>query len=1100
MKKRILLILATMLCFVFAYAGNGNIVLNGNENNVEVLGKSINSIHLRLTLHDINTFQVKTDHGVFTQLQIDNYVRNTEEGSPLLPMFKRLVELPSDAEISINIVGYTEEIIDLNNLGITNKLFPVQPSLNKSIDPADAPFIYNTADYAIDDFNKRPIAEVQHLGKMRGTEIGRLTVAPLRYNPVQNILKVYNNIEIEITFNGDVQKTNMEKERFYSPAFEPMLSRLLNYTPGFTKDPITQYPVKFVIISDRMFESSLTNFINWKTKKGFNVVTAYTDDIGTTTSAIKDYLQGLYNAGTAGDPAPTYVLFVGDVAQIPAFSGTSGQHITDLYYCTYDGTGDIFPEMYYGRFSANNVGQLGPQIDKTLQYEKYLLPSTDFLNEVILVSGVDASFAPTQGNGQINYGTDNYFNLTHGITSHTYLYGSGSPITSNQAGAIDDILAKFNSGVSFVNYTAHCWELGWADPSFEVAEVATLTNSDKYPLSIGNCCLSNKFDENECFGEALLRADKKGALGHIGGSNSTYWDEDFWWGVGSMASGSISANPTYAGSGLGAYDCLFHENGEAEADWYISNGQIIQSGNLAVSEAGGSETYYWEIYHLMGDPSLMTYITVPDPLTVNYINPATVGTTQLTVNTEQYAYVAISMDNVLLDAKYSGTGTSVTLEFPALVNPGAADIVVTKQFRQPYIGTLDIVTGNSNNDAQLASIIVPLANHSVMAADVIPKVVIRNLGLSDLTSVEVGYQIDGGSISSVSWSGLLAQYATDTVLFPQITLPTGTHTFTAFTSWPNGVEDEFHAGDTLSKTFNVTAGDASLKEILGLEAVYCDVPDFIPTFTLINKGTVNLQSADVCYKIDNGTPVIVNWTGSLAPNAETTITFPSVQLPAGNHTLFAYTNNPNGGADENTGNDSKSSDFLVYENAQVIAVSITPDDYGSETTWDITDNSTGNILYSGGPFQNWNTTNVTESFCMGDGCYTFTIHDSYGDGQAGWQNDGTYEVSNTTSSEIYGSGGGNFGTSATVQFCITITGTDKIEEAIVSVFPNPTKDFITVYNANNGDEIKIMDILGNVVGIYTASGNVSTINLSQYSDGIYYISVGNTIFKTLLTK
>ena len=35
------------------------------------------------------------------------------------------------------------------------------------------------------------------------------------------------------------------------------------------------------------------------------------------------------------------------------------------------------------------------------------------MDEVVLVAGVDASMAPTYGNGQINYGTDYYFNIAH---------------------------------------------------------------------------------------------------------------------------------------------------------------------------------------------------------------------------------------------------------------------------------------------------------------------------------------------------------------------------------------------------------------------------------------------------------------------------------------------------------------------------------------------------------------------------------------------------------------------------------------------------------------------------------------------------------------
>ena len=54
-----------------------------------------------------------------------------------------------------------------------------------------------------------------------------------------------------------------------------------------------------------------------------------------------------------------------------------------------------------------------------------------------------------------------------------------------------------------------------------------------------------------------------------------------------------------------------------QSDWFFTSGQMIHSGNLAVTQGfGGSEQYYWEIYHLMGDPSLMPYLGVPTTLNV----------------------------------------------------------------------------------------------------------------------------------------------------------------------------------------------------------------------------------------------------------------------------------------------------------------------------------------------------------------------------------------------------------------------------------------------------------------------------------------------------
>ena len=118
---------------------------------------------------------------------------------------------------------------------------------------------------------------------------------------------------------------------------------------------------------------------------------------------------------------------MGDIAQIPAFN-LSGY--SDLPYC--DVTGDDIPEMYYGRFSANNPAELQPQIDKTLEYEKHLMPDPSYLDESVLIAGVDGTFGPTHCNGHINYGTRHYFNAAHGILCHAYLYPeSGSSSTSS---------------------------------------------------------------------------------------------------------------------------------------------------------------------------------------------------------------------------------------------------------------------------------------------------------------------------------------------------------------------------------------------------------------------------------------------------------------------------------------------------------------------------------------------------------------------------------------------------------------------------------------------------------------------------------------------
>ncbi|MCD4681193.1 MAG: T9SS type A sorting domain-containing protein [Bacteroidales bacterium] len=688
---RKLIISTLLICLLSANivnSNNGNrIPLKQDRTSLSVKIDSPSLIRIHNSLAELNLKEIKTKAGIFTSLVIEGYTNNHKAGYPELPVLCKIIEVPHGAEIKINIISYDTEIISLTSLGINAKIIPSQPPVSKSLDPDEIEFVYNEAAYAVDKFISPVPASVEIIGKMRGRQLASLTISPFKYNPVTNVLEVLNNIELEIIFeSADFAATRNQKEKYYSPAFEMEFSKMINYQAPDSKDSLSKYPIKYVIVADPMFQTVLQPFVEWKTKKGFTVIEAYTNNpgVGNTTTSIKTYLEGLYNAGTTSDPAPTYILFAGDVAQVPSFQ--AGGHVSDLYYCEYDGGGDYFPEVYYGRFSANNPEELEPQINKTLEYEQYLMPDVSFLDEVVMISGVDAGYAPIHGNGQINYGTDNYFNPAHGLLSHTYLYpASGS--SSSQ------IIQNVSDGVAYANYTAHGSSNGWADPSFNKSDIGGLQNAHKYPLMVGNCCVTNTFDNPECFGEALLRAIDKGAIGYIGASANTYWDEDYYWGVGA---GPIILNPTYAQTGMGAYDGTFHDNGEPMSQWYPTQGQMMFAGNLAVT-AGSPSTaqYYWEIYHLMGDPSVMIYFSTPAPLLANHYASVPIGMNSLTVTTEPEAYVAISFNGVLLDAQIADATGVVNLVFSPLANVGTADVVATKQNREPYIGIVNVIPGNT---------------------------------------------------------------------------------------------------------------------------------------------------------------------------------------------------------------------------------------------------------------------------------------------------------------------------------------------------------------------------------------------------------------------
>ncbi len=721
-----------ILAFIAYNAFAGTIELRpGAENQLRLTENTWHTLRFTHSTGSIRTLDITAEGQAYTRLLMAGYSRTDQAGSPEMPVRRELVEVPLGAEVRIEIIKARYRDLDLAALGYPNPVFPAQPPASKELD--DHPFIINPSAYALDAFAPESIVSFEILGTLRSYRIGRLDIFPVHYNPVTHTLRVFEEIEAVVHFDHpDLQATFDLKDQFENHYFRSIGRSLINYMPQAGRDTITAYPISYLIVSDPMFQAQLQPFIQWKTKQGYSVTVGYTNDpqVGTTTATIKSFIQNKYNNPGPGAQPPSFVLLVGDIQQIPAWNGTAGSHVTDLYYFEY--TNDKFPEMYYGRFSAQNPAQLQPQIDKTLQYEQYTMPDPTYLNEVVMVAGMDASFGSDWANGQVNYGTINYFNASNGIISHTYLY----PESGSHAA---DIIQDISNGVTYGNYTAHCSPSGWGDPSFTTGDIPSLQNQDQYGLLVGNCCLSSKYDENECFAEALLRAENKGAVAYIGASNNTYWDEDYYWGVGV---GQISGNPPpYEETTLGMYDRAFHTHGEPWADWYTTADQHVYAGNMAVTlGVPGSMTYYWETYCVMGDPSLMVYFSEPPAMSVEYLPLMPLSSASFTVEAEPYAYVGISVNGVLKGAALADATGVAEVPLVPITAPGTADIVVTGQNRQPHFGT--VIVANPEGPYILLSDyqaheLTGYVNNKLECGEVVTiDLDLRNYGLSDGIGVE----------------------------------------------------------------------------------------------------------------------------------------------------------------------------------------------------------------------------------------------------------------------------------------------------------------------------------------------------------------------------
>ncbi len=650
--------------------------------------------HMQVTFNvgDINVGKTVIDGQTFSTLAIDGYQQPLANyGFPALPTFSRLIEVPMGAEFEVTVSDAVYDTLE----PLDYRLVPVQLPRRKSDTTAQKLYISNEV-YSWNAFVGQREAMVEAVGVARDRRLARLQFSPVSYNPVSGRYIVCRHATVTINYRGGDEQASKELfERYYSPAFNSGADAINSLYP---KSVRTTAPVRYLIVANSMFRGQMDDFVQWKRRKGFLTDIVYTDDpgVGTTTTSIQSYIQSQYTGAAIDNPAPTYVLLVGDVAQLPAFTGTTASdHVTDLYYMTWT-TGDNIPDCHYGRFSAQNASELSPQVLKTLMYEQYTFADPTFLDRAVMVAGVDGGtsgdYGYTYGDPAMDYAVTNYVNGNHGWSQVMYFKNNTSitpavttNVTVGSSSNSNSALVRtyYNQGAGFINYTAHGGPDGWGTPNFGNSHVNQMTNNQKFGLMIGNCCLTNKFEVSTCFGEALLRkGNYAGAVGYIGGSNSTYWGEDFYWAVGIRSSIGPSMSMAYDASNLGVYDRVFHTHNEAYSQWAITQGAIMMQGNMAVqSSTSGRKLYYWEIYHLMGDPAVMPYMTQADTMALAVSPIVNYGTTSLSVTAVPYAYVALTdtVTNALIAAAYATSAGVATLTLPASLSVGTYLLAASAQ-------------------------------------------------------------------------------------------------------------------------------------------------------------------------------------------------------------------------------------------------------------------------------------------------------------------------------------------------------------------------------------------------------------------------------------
>ncbi|MBP5516820.1 MAG: T9SS type A sorting domain-containing protein [Bacteroidales bacterium] len=884
MKK--LVIFAAVICMS----------LNLFAQSYQVKQSDYSQVRISFMTPELRVADIKLFDNQYSNITMDNFTSQSSVGMPALPTMSKIIEVVLGDELYYTVESIQMDTLDGATIGLVRAIVPAQASRSKS-DTTQPTLAMNQEAYTSNVFLGAPTIELNPIGIARDKNLAVVSFNPVSWNPVTNQLIVVREITVSVKQrNPDEAATRLMQQRYASPAFNSGVE-VIN-TLG-NKDNHTNAPLRYTIVAHSSFRGKLDEFIVWKKRKGFMVDIVYTDDanVGSTTSSIQSYLQGLYDNASVSSPAPTYVLFVGDIDQIPAFSLSSydGPHSSDLSYCCWTGN-DYLPDCYYGRFSAQNLSELQPQISKTLMYEQYTFPDDSYLSTAALIAGVDrgqsSDNAYKYGDPAMDYAAKTYVTAANGFSTIVYYKNNtsfaptGVTVTgsSNTTEAATALRNLYNSGCGFVNYTAHGSETSWGTPSFTTNNVAQMTNNNKPIVMIGNCCLTNSYQISACLGEALLRkGNNAGAVAYIGGSNSTYWTEDFYWSVGLRSVINNTCNPDYDANNLGMYDRLFHSHGESYSNWYTTMGSMIYAGNMAVQSSSSNDLmkeYYWQIYHLMGDPSLMPYYHGQGSImTANVPAVLSVGSNSMNITAVPYAYIGFTDANHnLVAATFANANGMATLDFSPIMAINTHEVVITAQGYRPYIQNVNIIAngpyvssydftpnGSINADGDI-SFNITLTNNGVNEAENVSiefqsvdgDILFDTVGMIYLnTSIAAGSSLNLNNICTGHVFGNVADQAVSSVR--------------VIVRWDNGDE---RMSSTLYN-FNVNADRMKLQShtfnnnIASQGSATLTVTNSNNGHAALHSGTVTLTSLDPALTVQNPTVQISN----INPGSSATTTF-----------------------------------------------------------------------------------------------------------------------------------------------------------------------------------------------------------------------------------
>lgn len=623
--------------------------------------KNEDKITLQYEIKHYTTNEITINNNKFYEINIEDESNFIISGKPDLPNICRSIIIPDTAKMEVRVLSSSYE--EIKNI----KVAPSKGIIKRSINPDDVAYEFDET-YQKNSFFPETIVELQEPYILRDYRGQVIQINPFQYNPIEGTLRCYKDITVEIYPSGS-DTVNILTRNQQPDSIDVDFKQI--YNRHFINFGITGYPPlseqgNMLIIVYDAFWDSMIPFVNWKNMKGIPTEMVKVSEIGNA-NAIKLYIEQYYN-----DNGCTFVLLVGDAAQVPSlYTSPYTYGASDPSYSYIVGN-DNYQDLFVGRFSAENTDHVDTQVERSIEYERDPQTDGEWYHK-------GTGIASNQGPGDDGEYDDEHMDVIRDdLLAYTYTEVDQIYDPSATSAMVTNAL---NDGRSIVNYCGHGSPTSWGSSGFSNTHINALTNDNMLPFICSVACNNGEFDYYTCFAEAWLRAtnngEPTGAIGMFASTQSQSWDPP------------MDAEDEIVDILIESYpDNIRH-----------SYGALCFQGTMHMMDEYGSscydETDAWTIF---GDPSLQVRTDTPINNNVTHEPSILPGTTTFNVEAGgvENALCTISRNYEILGYGYTDESGNVTIDlFEPLDNEDDVDLVVTAYNMIPYITIIPVNTNTA---------------------------------------------------------------------------------------------------------------------------------------------------------------------------------------------------------------------------------------------------------------------------------------------------------------------------------------------------------------------------------------------------------------------